>query len=162
MRKWLLRTLILSTLVIALVVGPATPVAAAHSDLSAVRKATAKFHSTHAAITAGYVQFLPCFEKPGVGGMGQHFVHFPLDGTVDALHPEALVYEVDEDGRLELVAVEYIVPDTFARPTLFGQLFHHNTDLHLWALHAWIWRHNPLGTFADYNPNVALCPGHED
>src|SRR5258708_3866564 len=63
-----------------------------------------------------------------------------------------------------LVAREDIVPywrvaaDAHA-PLLFGHDFHHNDALGLWYLHAWIWRQNPLGMFADYNPKVALCPG---
>jgi len=64
---------------------------------------------------------------------------------------------------LKLVAVEYIVPWTAwapaAPPQLFGRPFFRNTTLHLWALHAWIWRPNPSGMFANYNPAVKLCPG---
>ena len=43
---------------------------------------------------------------------------------------------------------------------LYGRSFFSNTALHLWALHAWIWRPNPTGMFANYNPRVKLCPGH--
>jgi hypothetical protein len=24
----------------------------------------------------------------------------------------------------------------------------------IWALHVWLWKHNPSGMFADWNPNV--------
>jgi hypothetical protein len=82
---------------------------------------------------------------------------------VTAEKPEALVYEVD-GRKLRLVAVEYIIPQskwTGAQPPrLFGRSFFRNDTLGLWALHAWVWRHNPLGTFANYNPTVKLCPGH--
>jgi hypothetical protein len=165
MRKWFPRLLVFSTLALALVIGPAAPVAANEgSSLSAVRKATAAFHNVARAERAGYGQFLPCFDSPGVGGMGQHYVNGALiDGTVTPTKPQAMVYEVDGD-ELTLVAVEYIIlysqtPRDAAAPRLFGQPFLHNDGLRLWALHAWIWKHNPLGTFAPYNPKVEMCPG---
>ena len=96
--------------------------------------------------------------------MGQHYVNTGLlDGTVNAAEPEALVYEVDGD-RLQLVAVEYIIPlsawQSADKPTLFDREFTRIDSLGLWALHAWIWRPNPDGIFANYNPSVRMCPGH--
>lgn len=134
------------------------------SAVAGVRQATAAFHDLDAAIHANYGPLLSCFDLPGVGGMGQHYVDTSrLDATIEPNRPEALVYEVD-GNRLQLVAVEYIVPWTAwtspTPPQLFGHSFFSNTTLHLWALHAWIWRPNPLGMFASYNPNVKLCPGH--
>jgi len=70
-----------------------------------------------------------------------------------------MVYEVNGD-RLQLVAVEYIVPGNLAQPTLFGRPFFWNDKLKIWALHAWIWRPNPRGIFENYNPSVKMCPGH--
>ncbi len=130
--------------------------------LAAVRDATAKFHSTSNAVEAGYGPFLSCFDLPGVGGMGQHYVDASLlDATLQPTRPEALVYEID-GSKLKLVAVEYIVPWSAwvspEPPRLFGQTFYRITSLHVWALHAWVWRHNPLGVFANYNPNVRMCP----
>jgi hypothetical protein len=156
----LLAATVLATALVGLLVSPAS----AHDGggLAAVRRATAAFHDTEDANAAGYFAFLPCFDKPGVGGMGQHLVNKSLlDGVINATQPEALVYEVNGD-QLTLVAVEYIVPFGAwgsTPPTLFGQSFHRNETLGLWALHAWIWRHNPLGMFADYNPRVDMCPG---
>ena len=75
--------------------------------------------------------------------------------------PEAMVYEVDP-RRLQLVAVEYVVPTSDWSgedpPKLFGHDFFLNTQLGVWALHAWIWRPNPLGMFENFNPKVRLCP----
>ena len=132
--------------------------------LDAARKATAKFHDLDKATHAGYGRLLDCFDQPGVGGMGQHYVNTGLfDSAVDVSQPEALVYEVDGD-RLKLVAIEWIIPqDAWTSsdpPSLLGHSFFRNDTLGLWALHAWIWRENPLGTFANYNPKVKLCPGH--
>jgi hypothetical protein len=142
-----------------LLIAPTTQ-AAGQASLSDVRQATAKYHSVQAAQHAGYQKFLPCFDYPGVGGMGQHYVNFGLlNGSVDANQPQAMVYEVNGD-RLQLVAVEYIVPGNLAQPTLFGRPFFWVDSLQIWALHAWIWRPNPDGIFASYNPSVKLCPGH--
>jgi len=148
-----------------LLVSPATQVAASSGDeLAAVRAATAQFHSVEAAKAAGYVDpGLPCFDnKIGVSGMGIHLVK-GINGSVSATSPQALVYEVNAN-KLTLVAVEYLVPIKAAQPHLFGQAFHPaflpngGAALNLWELHAWVWRHNPNGMFADYNPKVDLCP----
>jgi hypothetical protein len=135
-----------------------------NDGLDATRKATKKFHDVRKAPRAGYGRLLDCFDQPGVGGMGQHYVNTGMfDSVVDVAQPEALVYEVDGD-QLNLVAVEWIIPQSdwtaSDPPTLLGHSFSRNDALGLWALHAWIWRENPLGMFANYNPNVKLCPGH--
>jgi hypothetical protein len=140
----------------------ARAMAGGQSELAAVRRATAKFHDLAAAEGAGYSRFLDCFDLPGVGGMGQHYVLLDqLDDEVNALQPEAMVYEVGKDG-LRLVAVEYVVPvDAWSGdqpPELFGRSFFLNSKLNVWALHAWIWRPNPLGMFENYNPNIPMCP----
>jgi hypothetical protein len=165
MRSLIARLLAATVLVGGLLVLPATPAAARDDNpLNAVRKATAAFHNVSRAEAAGYGRLLPCFDLPGVGGMGQHYVKGPLDASVTPTQPEALVYEVD-GSELKLVAVEYIIPQaawsSSLPPKLFGQWFLRNDTLGLWTLHAWIWRSNPLGTFASYNPEVDLCPGHE-
>ena len=131
-------------------------------DLADVRHATNQFRSLMQADRAGYVPFLPCFDAPGVGGMGQHFLNEPLlDGIIEATKPEVLVYEPHQDGY-KLVAVEYVVPQALwtgdHAPMLFGEPFHPNATLGIWALHAWIWRDNPLGVHEDYSPNVRMCP----
>jgi hypothetical protein len=151
--------------VVALVAGAVTVGVAGEATggpvrLGHVRSATKAFKHVPAAVAAGYEPFLDCFDLPGVGGMGQHYVKGPLDGEVDPLEPEALVYEIRRSGRLRLVGVEYVVPGDAVTeaPELFGQTFHFNGDLGVWVLHAWIWQRNPAGTFEDYNPKVSLCP----
>lgn len=145
---------------------PAGPARARGNDdtmatLRNLRRATASYHSVARAEGAGYEAFLECFDSEA-GGMGQHYVNFAiLDGEVDALQPEAMVYEVTARGPA-LVAVEYIVPgdlvDPADPPELFGHDFHLNASLGVWVLHAWVWKHNPSGIFADYNPAVGACP----
>jgi len=141
-----------------LAAGPAVGSAA---QFAGVRQATAGLHKVQKAETAGYEKFLPCFDAPGVGGMGQHYADMSaIDGTVVATHPEVLVYEPHGD-RMQLVAVEYVVPQSAwtgaEPPMLFGEHFHRNDSLGIWALHAWIWRPNPNGIHEDFNPRVDLC-----
>lgn len=136
-----------------------------------VRGATADFRDVSVAEAAGYSIFQDCFKDEAIGGMGQHYVNGELagDDALDPLKPEALVYEPREDGSLILVAMEYLVfqsvwdPDNTGReaPTLLGQEFHLKTNIPdtppVWALHIWLWTHNPEGLFADYNP-IVFCP----
>jgi hypothetical protein len=158
---------LISLTVAALLALAATPaLAGGQAGLAEARQGTAKFHKVSHAEAAGYastLEGLGCFENPGIGGMGVHYVNFDLlDGTVDAANPEALVYEMRADGQLKLVGLEYLVPeelvDPQSPPELFGQHFHPHGVLPFWILHVWIWRPNPLGMFEDYNPAVALCP----
>jgi hypothetical protein len=162
--KWLTRLAISSIALVALSAsGAQASNGQDESAVAGVRQATAAFHDLGLAQGAQYAPLLDCFDLPGVGGMGQHYADTSrFDATIEANRPEALVYEVD-GNRLQLVAVEYIVPWTAwvpsTPPQLFGQDFTSVTSLHIWALHAWIWRPNPLGMFANYNPRVKLCPG---
>jgi hypothetical protein len=84
-----------------------------------------------------------------------------IDDVLDPAAPEALVYELTDRGP-RLVAVEYIIPDEFVDPAdppnLFGHTLHHHSFLPVFILHAWVWKNNPAGMFADFNPNVAPCP----
>jgi hypothetical protein len=140
-------------------------------DLAKVRKATARFHSVAEARRAGYEQAGPCAEEPGVGGMGFHYVNPELvaDPAVLPKRPEALLYE-PRHGELRLVAVEWVRNDQDQdldtdddRPWLFGipfdgpMLGHEPGQPIHYDLHAWVWKRNPMGTFAQWNPRVS-CP----
>jgi hypothetical protein len=135
---------------------------AANKALAALRRVTAKFHSFQVAAAAGWAaQITPCMTDPaGAGGMGFHYGNPALiDGVARVEEPELLLYEPEQNGRLRLVAVEYIIPYTAhsraaAPPVLFGQPFKQNDVFQLWGLHAWVWRENPSGIFADWNPRV--------
>ena len=143
-------------------------------SLRDVRRATARFHSIRAAEKAGYQlgyvePFLldGCIAHPTDGAMGYHwFDHDAIaDPRVDAHRPEALVYAPTSDGRLRLAAVEGVVPKSVREaagntdpPTLFDQELHIlNQALGWYILHAWVWKANPSGVFADWNPQVT-CP----
>jgi hypothetical protein len=142
--------------------------AAGRDRLAEVRSATARFKRISVAVEAGY-GLVPgldhCFENPGVGAMGYHYINTGLlDTVLDPLRPEAMVYAPGPRGQLQLAAVEYIVPaepwdgaGNAQPPTLLGQSFHLNEDLGVYVLHAWIWKNNPAGLFEDWNPEVS-CP----
>lgn len=141
--------------------------AQAGDTLAEVRQATVKFHSVEAAEQAGYGDnALPCFSSED-GGMGEHLINGSLledGGDLDARAPEALVYDVADDGKWRLVAVEYIVlfsdaPADGPAPQVLGQDLTRHPSLPLWKLHAWIWQGNPAGVFKDWNPALTSCPG---
>lgn len=146
---------------------PAARAVAANYDASVgdqlghLRSVIAPFHNLEAARRAEYtVPLTGCMVDPVLGGMGFHFGKgSAIDGTVNPLEPEALLYEPEKNGTLKLVAVEFLVPYDFApregpAPRAFGLDFKQNDAFKVWALHAWIFKHNPSGMFADWNPNV--------
>lgn len=160
---------------------------ARHRGLAALRKATARFHKVSAAQRAGYGFFtdakgIACIDMPGMkgmkgmdmagtGGMGVHFVKGALvdDPAERPTKPEAMVYRVDKDGILRLSAVEYVVlqsawdashnkaPRLFGKPFTLTEAGNRYGLPAFYSLHAWVWQHNPAGTFAMFNPNVT-CP----
>ena len=146
----------------------------ATSDLSRARGATARFHDIDTAQAAGYggpledLAGISCIANPGVGVMGIHYVNGTLvaDASLDAATPEVLVYQQLPNGKLRLVAAEYIVfqgawliAGHTAAPTLFGQtltLIPAGNRYGLppfYEIHAWIWMNNPSGMFKDWNPS---------
>ena len=134
-------------------------------DIAAVRGITASFHNFADARAAGWsTRITGCMTDPyGAGGMGFHFAKPALmDGTVQVDQPEVLIYEPEAHGRIRLVAVEYVIPldkwTDSAPPRLFGRNFTVNEQFKVWALHAWVWKDNPKGMFAPYNPRVT-CQG---
>jgi hypothetical protein len=133
-----------------------------NGDLATLRQVTAAFHDFNTASASGWTaQITPCMTDPGgAGGMGFHYGNLGLiDGAVSVDEPELLLYEPETNGKLRLVAVEYIIPYVFvprtaAPPVLFGQQFKQNDTFQLWGLHAWVWSENPSGMFASWNPRV--------
>jgi hypothetical protein len=137
-----------------------------HRQLAAVRRATVKYHDVNRALADGYVatpiKGALCVEHHHQGAMGIHYLHPGLagDSTLDLRRPELLLYAPTPHG-LRLVAVEYFVVDTGQpHPRLFGRkLDGPNSTLEPeiprhYSLHAWVWRANPAGVFAPYNPTV--------
>lgn len=137
--------------------------ASVQQELAALRRLTAPFHNFEKAVEAGWsTQLTGCREHPSAGAMGYHYgnLDYVLDSEAAVVKPEALIYEPQKNGRLALVGIEYVVPFSFLPPdadppTLFGQEFLHNYGDQVWMLHVWIWRHNPDGMFATWNPSVS-------
>ena len=131
-------------------------------DLARLRQVTAAFQDFNTAYHAGWsTQITPCMtDAGGAGGMGFHYGKVGLiDGTASVENPQLLLYEPEKDGRLRLVAVEYIIPYSFvprsaSPPRLFNQDFQQVDAFQLWGLHAWVWKENPSGIFSPWNPTV--------
>ena len=148
-------------------------------ELAQAASGTARYHRESVALADGFIANEHCVSVPGLGGMGFHYLNptRAFDLTVKASEPELLLYEPTRNGRLRLVGVEYFVPvisngapwfdpnnpppviDNPA-PVLFGQTFDGPMPGHEpgmpwhYDLHVWIWKHNPSGLFAPFNPNV--------
>ena len=107
--------------------------------------------------------------NPRVSGTGTH---------TDFFQPAILIYEPQADGSLELVAVENLVfidawnaAGNSERPSFQGRPYDLMADdpattvdeAHMFEphydLHVWLYRENPRGMFAQFNPN-ATCSNH--
>jgi hypothetical protein len=152
-------------------------VAGRQDELAAVRQITARFHSVDAAVAAGYelgylngsdVRIITgCVAHPTAGAMGYHYFNKALidDLVVDELQPEGLVYAPGPDGTLHLAAVEYVVPGANSNPpgvsvapSVFGMEMRILVPaVGFYTHHVWLWRHNPSGIFADWNPEVSCA-----
>lgn len=139
-------------------------------ELAKVRHATAKYHKVSRAVADGYLPTEACVEVSGIGGMGFHYVNPTLigDPEINPLKPEVLLYAPKNNGKVKLVAVEYLSIDADQdlstdgdRPNLFGVPFNgpmlgHEPGMPIhYDLHAWIFKGNPAGVFADFNPKVS-------
>jgi len=134
--------------------------------VDAVRAANARFADVKVALAEGYSP-LPCTSGVDGGAMGVHYVNSALigDPAVEIGKPEAVMYEPQADGSMQLVAVEYITAKGPAQ--LGGQLFAFNGAPNryglppFYELHVWAFRDNPKGTYSDMNPNVSCEMAHE-
>jgi hypothetical protein len=151
--------------------------AALQDELAQVRRVTARFHDVEAAQGAGYelgwvngsgVRIITgCVSNPTAGAMGYHYFNPELmaDLTTNVLQPEVLVYAPGENGKLKLAAVEWVVrgpnsnpPGVSSPPSVLGMPMHILVPaVGFYLMHAWIWKPNPAGIFADWNPEVS-CP----
>ena len=117
------------------------------------------------AVAEGYAP-IPCASGVDGGAMGIHYVNpaYLKDAVPDIKRPQAVMYEPMPDGKMALVAVEYI---TFKGPaSLEGQLFNFNGAPNrygldpFYELHVWAWKPNPRGAYADMNPDVSCAHAH--
>ena len=125
-----------------------------------VRAANDRFKDVSVAVAEGYAP-IPCASGVDGGAMGIHYVNGALlkDNALDLAHPEAVMYEPTADGKLTLIAVEYITHKGPA--SLEGHLFSFTGSPNryglppFYELHVWAWKANPAGTFADMNMDVS-------
>jgi hypothetical protein len=150
-----------------------------HPELDELRAALKKYEDPFVAVHDGYFSTVGCIviEKAGgagqvpykPGGMGIHFINLGAVGPVpDPQKPTVLLYEPDGD-KLRLTGAEWFVPLAASkeRPSLWGQQFDGPmmghppllpAEMTHWDLHVWLYKKNPLGTFASTNPEVT-CKG---
>lgn len=186
--------------IIMTVVSAAIPfsVLAADVDLDVLRDSVSKYKDIEVALADGYIspdnhcvsaegEGLP----PELGAMGIHFIHPALleitateprvDGNAthtDWMNPSILIYEPQEDGSMELVAVENLVFEAAwdssgktEELVLNGRHWDHMADdpetqgdeahgfMPHYDQHVWLFRENPMGTLMPFNPNVT-CEHH--
>ncbi len=179
----------------------APPSPTAEPDLDAVRAATDRFRDVKVALAEGYVrdpmnicEVAEMMGKPAaLGVMGIHYVRPDLLGITappsprvtgtgthtDFTKPAVLIYEPQQDGSLQLLAVENLVfmkaweaAGNTAPPSYQGVPYDrmvddpatpldeaHMFDPH-YDRHVWLYRENPNGMFAQFNPN-ATCKHHK-
>lgn len=153
------------------------------SELRALRESTAPYQDFDAAVAAGYdTPITSCWYDHENGGMGYHYAQASLIDSVPSLmHPEALIYEPEEDGSMTLVGLEYLVPiaawtgsapPTFASATMStpsaprrvspdaaprvdDQEFMRDDANGVYSLHIWLWKDNPAGLYEPWNPDIS-------
>jgi hypothetical protein len=169
------KRIVLAAVVVLALAATASAAVAFHSnsrtELDGARAATVQYQDVHRATSAGYGEFrdaknIACIELAGEGGMGIHYVNGSLvgDDVLDARRPEALVYQ-PRGKKLDLVALEYIVFASAwtktAPPAMFGRTFDYVPEGNryglppFWALHAWVFKRNPMGVAMAWNPRVS-------
>jgi hypothetical protein len=124
-------------------------------QLQQARAATARYRNIENAIKDGYADIAVDVEE-----MGHHFMKTSIvDSVFNIREPEILVYNRDENGKQQLVAVEYAVPLIYPQPEGFtgtDDVWNGTSGFPLWLLHAWVWAYNPEGVFNWTNPSVHL------
>ncbi len=152
-------------------------------ELQALRESTSPYQNFDAAVAAGYdTPITTCWYHHDEGGMGYHYAKASLIDSIPSLmHPEALIYEPEQDGSMTLVGLEYLVPiaawtrstpPTFASaammrasqergvapdvaPSVDEMEFTRDDVNGVYSLHIWLWRDNPAGLYEPWNPDVS-------
>lgn len=138
------------------------------SELAKMRAAFEKYKDPIVAVRDGYLSMVGCLEYPS-GGVGVRFLNTSLMSTVaNPDYPPILIYE-PKRGRLQLVAVEWLIPVAMGiseRPKLLGEpldgpmeglhplmpkeIVHYN-------LRMWLFKENRFGLYSPTHPDVE-CP----
>lgn len=86
----------------------------------------------------------------------------PTSGEPTETEPDIVTFDLAEDGTYEPLALKWYVPEEEAdgTPSLFGRSFDGPVESRTgrlprhYYLHVWLFRENPDGLFARYNPAV--------
>ena len=134
------------------------------ADIARLKTATRSFHQLDSAVAAGYPRTVAdCLVHEHHGAMGYHHLNRNnLTRNIEIEKPQILLYERMPDSSYKLNGVEFILPYRLwprdsAAPKLLGQTLHQEDNLKFWYLHAWVWRDNSNGVFANFHPDVK-CP----
>jgi hypothetical protein len=129
--------------------------------IATLKNATTRYQDLDAAKADGFVFLHGCEVREDDGPVGTVYVNMGrlADGIIDPAVPDALIYA--PGGNTEhpaLVGVELAIPYTLwtaAQPPQFlGASFQREDEFGVYGLHAWVWRTNPKGLFAESNPSV--------
>ncbi len=134
-----------------------------------LRQAMKKYRKPAAAVRAGWVPTDECVALPdNSAGMGYHYVHPQLIEEAPKFgRPAILVYVPTKSGGRKLGAVEWFAVDAdqdlstdddrpyFGKLPFEGPMEGHGGGMPThYDLHAWIFKKNPDGLFAAFNPRV--------
>ena len=127
-------------------------------EVNQLRVDTSQYMDFNVAVNDGLIDV-----SGYVPNMGHHYLNPALsDGTFEIDKPEIVLYVPDENGIMQMVAVEYsIVPDDPNNPGSPPEGFtgdedewHFNEMIGQWQLHVWTVLDNPDGIFAAHNPVI--------
>lgn len=146
-------------------------------ELQAAKAGLEKYKDPVMAVRDGYLSTVACIDFPvgatdgpvvyPPGAMGVHLLNAANIGpTLDPSKPQVLIYEPSPNGKLQLVAAEWFMPEQVAAgtaPEIFGQKLVGPMDGHEpimpaalrhYDLHVWLWKNNPKGMFTSTNASV--------
>lgn len=132
-----------------------------HAIIKTLRHATARYRDLAKALDDGFVLLHECESRGDEGPVGTVYVNLDRlqDGVIDPELPDALIYEPRRYKRPKLVGVEFAIPYTLwtepQPPQFLGATFQREDEFGVFGLHAWVWRMNPDGLFAETNPRVS-------
>lgn len=116
------------------------------------------------ALDAGY-ETAGRYVRTDEGALGEPFYNRDVT-DLSPTQPHAVVFDLTDDGGYEPLGLKWFAPadDRDEPPSLFGREFDGPIQTGIagvpehYALHAWLFRDNPEGTFALYNPAVEPAP----
>jgi hypothetical protein len=157
-------TLIIAAALLAACSRDHSPTAPSPTDevVATLKSATIRYKDLDAAKADGFVFLHGCEVREDGGPVGTVYVNMGrlADGLIDPTSPDALIYAPDSSiDHPQLVGVELAIPYSLwpkaEPPTFLGASFQREDEFGVFGLHAWVWRTNPKGLFAESNPNVS-------